>query len=836
MKFKLPELPLLIAVFVAIVLLFFRLPISKLLNLILVQPVFSQFEPSILKDLFLAALVVTSAVVMAKRQNLVTLSIIALYALIFYFFQRFNPFWDFMRLISISEVTYWDLVTLAFVLPFPLYFLMQRKVIQENILFVPGGFVEDNEVKNIEDDHFKRQVSARKISEFMQLTNNSKSFAIGILGEYGSGKSSFLNLINLNLNDSNILKISFAPWSAGSPEAIRKEFFDQLAKEIAIVDLKISSLLYSYGRRLSNFNNRSRLGLNWFSFLKYSQYSASMGEYEHINRILKGSKCKIVITIDDLDRLYPAEIMEVLKLIRNTANFSNFFYLVGYDKTYVQNAIKSQNEKGQQNYLDKIFQLEIPLPKREEQDIVDSLKKHLKTIISNTHFAKLEDSIIPNGFNNKYGKGYHGMLRQGRDVVRFVNSFMIIYQLIGDEVDFECLILLELIKFRFPQIYELIYEQHDEFLYEMPFRSSHEQYFTPRIQKTEGSTDEVTKFSLYLKSSFSLKVHEVSLLDNIFLKLFNGSSYHKPEIKNSISYPLYFDIYFRYRLSQSDISDKDFKAAIASGNMRDFMNYCASHNLHKELMIRLMQEEINQDRLYFEKTITWIFDFGRTYVLKEGVTRFDYEALINKIYNYQNIITDKLYNKASLSYASFIRSLFDRAIPTYLFENELIYQLKKKGEGFIIPIAELSNYQLTYFTRYADSSHGLNKDVMWIFYAARENYKIPADKEGYYENWRFEPKLAEKMKGYLAFKDPKEFLKFSIDRNISNKLGKTIISQVIEMFDTPLEYRNLIEFNPVLDKEIKSEYLTFFDNCQEKNFKEYIEVEFKTELKKNDTD
>jgi hypothetical protein len=828
--------PIIGAAIFSAVLFFFRLPVSGLLNVFLVKPLFTDFESSVWTDAVLATCLLVTVVWIAKEQPRILLFKLVFYGLIFYIFQRTNSYWIFTNLATISRLAYWDLVAACLLLPVPLSYLLQSKIGDANETEMNPGFVEDNVVNRLEDDHFRRKAAAGEIAGLIALTRNKKSFAIGILGEYGSGKTSFLNLINLELNETDLLKVSFNPWSAGNPETIRREFFNLLARRVADVDLKMSSLIYSYGRNLASFDERSLTWLKWLGFFRNRGSVQSSDEYQQINNMLRGTGKKIVISIDDLDRLYPAEIMEVLKLIRNTADFSNVFYLVGYDKDYVQAAMKTLSETGSVNYLDKIFQLEIPLPKREEDDLLVTLQEHLKKMISPEHFSVFENILIPNGFRSRYEKAYSGVLRQGRDVVRFINGFKIVYKLIGEEVDFECLVLLELIKFRFPAIYELIYTQHDLFLYENPVRSSHQQHYEPRMVKENGTdkrSEEVSLFKTHIEKYNWLNSEDVSLLDGLFLTLFKKSRYRRPEAKNSIVFPLYFEIYFRYRLSQKDLSDKDFKAAIASGHMREYMVYCASHGLHKELMVRLMQEEIDNDQRNFEQVIRWIFSFGRTFVEKESKFRFDYEALIDKIYNYHNRITNKLYKKETGLYKEFINHLFSIASAPFLFENDLIYHLKKMGDDFVVPVSELTAHQYSYFTQMAESGHVLSEDTLWLFWGAREHYKVPADDgRGYYEHWRFEPLLVPKMTVYLVTKDITSFLKFTIEQGRSEDAQYHISKQVVEMFDAPATYRELVATNGLLDEDVKLEYLEFFDKVAATDFKHYVEMDFKTDLYK----
>lgn len=835
MKINREHLPILTAILFIALLIFFKVPINELLNALFVNPLFSSFQNEWDSDVLLILLLFGIGC-WSTKMRFTFLSRLIGFSLLLYILQRRDDYWVFTNMKLIPWLAYWDLLAFSGVFALLFCYLNQSEEEVSSQNKIPyEGFIEDEEVTDEKDDHFKRKTVANQIAGLITSTTNKKSFAIGILGQYGSGKTSFLNLINLALEDK-VIKIGFNPWSAASPEIIRNEFFDMLAAKIADSDLKISSLIYSYGRKIGKFDVRSLSAFNWLGFFNHGSSVQYLDEYTRINQMLLELGKKVVITIDDLDRLHPQEIIEVLKLIRNTANFSNVVYLVGYDKGYVESALQSLNSSAD-GYLDKIFQLEIPLPKREPNDLLIILRSRIESIVSEQHVADFENIMIPNTFRSKYVNAHNGIFRQGRDVVRFLNNFKIAYKLIGDQVDFECLVLLELIKFRFPQIYELIYVRWDTFLYEAPLRATHEQFLSPIIAKKREITkdiDEVSVFKEYLMGLGKWSNEEVNIVDGLFMTLFSGAQYFGPSRKNSISYPLYFEIYFRYRLTSTDLSDKDYQAAKALGKMRKFMGYCASNNLHRELMTRLLQEDISTDRDYFENVISWIFAFGKTFVEKEGMFKFDYQSLIDKLYNYDETIIDRFYRKDPEFYTRFIQDRFSSAPLPFLFENELIYKLKEKDDGFILPISELTNFQLDYFTRYAETDHGLNENVLWIFWGARKYNKVIVDQSGGYQvEWEFEPELVKKMKIYLTKKDPTEFLKFSIESKPFDPSHASIYRQVLNMFDDPNELRKVVEQNQLLKDETKSEYLEFFDELAKVDFKEYVEVDFKSDsLKK----
>ena len=93
--------------------------------------------------------------------------------------------------------------------------------------------------------------------------------------------------------------------------------------------------------------------------LKINTSKSSSVRYEKIYEILKESKLKILVFIDDIDRLSKEEILEVFRLVRNTADFPYLQFFITYDREYV---IKTIDVPNHDKYLQKIFNLEISLP------------------------------------------------------------------------------------------------------------------------------------------------------------------------------------------------------------------------------------------------------------------------------------------------------------------------------------------------------------------------------------------------------------------------------------------------------------------------------------------
>jgi hypothetical protein len=65
---------------------------------------------------------------------------------------------------------------------------------------------------------------------------------------------------------------------------------------------------------------------------------------------------KIVIMIDEVDRLFPDEIINIFQLIKSTLDLPGLFFVVAMDENAVCDALENQGIKNPSIYLQKIFQ------------------------------------------------------------------------------------------------------------------------------------------------------------------------------------------------------------------------------------------------------------------------------------------------------------------------------------------------------------------------------------------------------------------------------------------------------------------------------------------------
>jgi len=236
-----------------------------------------------------------------------------------------------------------------------------------------------------------------------ELINNldglkpNKSFIIGIIAEWGLGKTSFLYRIEYLLRNPNKHKDKFPiifwynAWQHQDEKSIINNFFNELKEKLSFYSGDAKGSINRYLNRLFAISNNSFIQeAKHFIDEYFIETSSIKNEYLNINNLISKIDRKIIVLVDDLDRLNSNEINEVLRILRNVANFKNMIFICGVDKEYI-----ISKGKLEPNYLDKIFNLEIHLPKIVHSNLRLYLNKLIKDCksISNNNKDVIIDEI-----------------------------------------------------------------------------------------------------------------------------------------------------------------------------------------------------------------------------------------------------------------------------------------------------------------------------------------------------------------------------------------------------------------------------------------------------------
>ncbi|NOW91077.1 MULTISPECIES: P-loop NTPase fold protein [Clostridium] len=254
----------------------------------------------------------------------------------------------------------------------------------------------------------------------------------GIHGKWGSGKSTFMNLLSkkISINKKNII-IDINPWEYDDKSDFVLIFFAKLYNQIIEKKLlektkgKITDLLTPILRGaklkldLETIPNLPKAGIEYdFSKLVESEKQKMLNDVvkdnylkkEKIKEILNDSSIKdkkIIIFIDDLDRCSVDKVINVIESIKLFLNSPNCIFFMGCDIEYLRSSIAikykeyfNENKNYNKNkddfskeYLEKIIQIPFNIPALDYDNINVFLKKILNT---NTEIQKFKNNISIN--------------------------------------------------------------------------------------------------------------------------------------------------------------------------------------------------------------------------------------------------------------------------------------------------------------------------------------------------------------------------------------------------------------------------------------------------------
>ncbi|MDP1722423.1 MAG: P-loop NTPase fold protein [Candidatus Gottesmanbacteria bacterium] len=319
----------------------------------------------------------------------------------------------------------------------------------------------DPPIKSKTQDRLNRAPLAEKVADMVLSYKGHESFVIGIEGDWGSGKTSFIEMMLEHINKTNKTNaptvIKFNPWNFTNIDALYSDFFEQFGSCFGNKKKWIN-----YGKKIFQ---RTNLDISFFGFsIGKSGVGTSLQELRNqIESDLKKLDNKIIIVVDDIDRLDKQETREVFKLVKLNANFPNVTYILAYARDKVE-VILGDDFPGAE-YLKKIVQVSFTLPQPPNHQLYAILGEELDKLLD----AKPHKSVIDKYWDSKrWGNlaesGFKYIFKTIRDINRFVSSWRLDYLIIGyEEVNPIDFLGIEVIRVFVPQMYAAIRENKELF-------------------------------------------------------------------------------------------------------------------------------------------------------------------------------------------------------------------------------------------------------------------------------------------------------------------------------------------------------------------------------------
>jgi hypothetical protein len=844
---------------IGFLILFFK-QIRQLFEDVIIVPILSKIEPNLLIDLIF---LIISFLIFRKlylnfknktyisgNQLFVSLSILA-----FYLFIRITNEYNFYAFTFFDKIKYFDILFSYFIISLVTLILsvLHKKTIRganTDNLFV------DSPILNINEDVLDRNYKAKRITEEIFQTQANQAIGFGITGEWGSGKTSFLNLLKKEIGKKNFnddfVCIDFNPWLNLGVESIIQDFFDTLQTTLKPYSEDVYREIKQYSDSVLSIGNSDFFNSvkNLFGFTFKKNVTS---EFLELNKLLKKLDKRIIVFIDDFDRLQANEIFEILKLVRNTAGFDSFVYVVAYDKSYLNTSLKNLNIPNPESFSEKIFLKEEHLIPVTEAQIEIFIKEKLianipeKTEEIEGYFGgnsralfNINNNIIP--------------LNHLRDAKRFLNSFINDYKIIKNEVLFEDYFHLKLLKFKFYDIYILLFLNRSEFLNDKGtyYGVGGSKYFLKN--KYENESNNNSGFGLRFKdynnsilakfmvSQLNYSKEDILKVSKLMLRLFEAENYKKDHL--SIVFPKNYHKYFKDNLNTKDLSEDEFKTALNS-NFNDLkLKIDEWKNSNKLDLAKYRFYEITLNDIttkdQYEKIIKAIFYLAKSKVNSSfyghQILNFDYNSLSFLISDKDNVISNMHYEGNKSDLKDFIKEQL--AVTSYsTFESNLLNHIVNENfneDNFILNTEEIKEYLVEYFNSFLEGSEPLTNELWRLFNNCRISHLDPLQGGSYRRRYEYLEEAKQSLIGFME-KNLDHFLVLFINKNSfyreseSDKtvgLSDNLKNNIFNSYDDFEQWLRLLNADELEKPTLfRDEFLLFFDKLKANNYN-MVEYDF----------
>ena len=416
-----------------------------------------------------------------------------------------------------------------------------------------------------QEDLFGHAPFAKSLASSICSYPDSEGLVLALYGPWGSGKSTVLNYVKhyleLRAEDERPVVVEFNPWWFSGQENLARAFLGQLQVILPAKSEKFKQLgdmLAEFAEELGGLIDlASALGGvdgnigNLLSRVKRKPKDVPALK-ESITSILQEAGKRILVVIDDIDRLTPEETRQLFTVIKALADFPNVVYLLAFDRELAALAIEQQTGLPGDSYLKKIVQVPFILPPIDQVALRAAMVKRLDEVLDEIPEGSFDKSY----WENVYREGIDPLIRTHRDVVRLTNTLAVTYPAVRGEVNTVDFIALETLRVFLPDLYDVIRMNPDRF-------SGHDWSHPYERDRNAAQT---FKEKWVNEIPEELRASTRALLGRIFPK--TGQMTYGPEILSEwglnlrACHPEVFPIYFRLAVPPGAVSRSDMMALL----------------------------------------------------------------------------------------------------------------------------------------------------------------------------------------------------------------------------------------------------------------------------------
>lgn len=328
----------------------------------------------------------------------------------------------------------------------------------------------DFPIEDPSQDRFGMDGFAGALATAILKMRASYGSVIALNGQWGSGKSSVVNLVLRHLRPAELggqIKIlRFNCWWFRGEEQLALAFFRDLYAGIGpTLGDKFKKALPKLGSKIlkagtlvgtvveaavSPTAGKITSGASELLEKFIETEETAETEYQRVSDALAAQDRRFLIVIDDIDRLSPEEALLIFRLVKSVGRLPKVTYLLVFDRALAERVVQQHFPSEGAQYLEKIVQASFEIPPPSAADLERQLSAGMTAICGPIPEVRTRETL------NLYHDAVLPEMRSPRDVTRYLNTIAVTWPAIAKEVDIGDFIALEALRLFRPKLYTAI--------------------------------------------------------------------------------------------------------------------------------------------------------------------------------------------------------------------------------------------------------------------------------------------------------------------------------------------------------------------------------------------
>ena len=340
------------------------------------------------------------------------------------------------------------------------------------------NYSADRAINSCAEDLLGRATFSRKLGQAICEYKGTDSLVLGVFGKWGTGKTSVINMalqtveeITKEVEKKPII-LRFSPWNYSDKDNLIWLFFNELQVKIELegneeFKKKVASILKDYAGIFDVASLIPGVGTAVAAVLKTASQAGGdllsrspdlNGTKTKLVKALQDEKQKIIVVVDDIDRLTNEQIRDIFQLVKQVGDLPNIIYVLAMDREVVSNALTEVHRFDGNEYLEKIIQIPFEIPELKRSKLYEIFFAKLDGVINEISPNIIWDQqYFKSVFNNCIAPYLHTL----RDVNRIINVFHFKYSMLYQETSFEDMVGITTIEVLEPTLYRWIINNKD---------------------------------------------------------------------------------------------------------------------------------------------------------------------------------------------------------------------------------------------------------------------------------------------------------------------------------------------------------------------------------------